>query len=824
MKKSAHKSASGVRIAVPQLTVLAAALAPFFAAPVLAADTATTSVLEEVVVSAQKREQNIQDVGIAMQAFNGDQLKALGVTSSVDVAAFTPGVHISGALAGQNNQFTIRGVTQNDFNDIVEAPNAVYLDEGYIPIANAQTFGLFDIERVEVLKGPQGTLFGRNATGGLVHYISKKPTFDKFTGFVDLSGGVYDSPTNPASQRIEAAFGGPMSDRVAFRVAGLWRKTDNYLINKYAGDPATQAPGAGAGSNMGSDKTYAVRGTLDFKATDDVLLRISANHTKSEVSTGPYQSISTIGVLDANGELVNVINTPANETRLSIQGNADGGGNAIDGSSFLPGGGIGLPGRSTPGGDFFGYKDPDGKGWYTSSDFAFKNQGETKATGVNGRLEWNLPNDMQLVAISDYKKYFKALFIDVDAAPVNQLANFGNVDAKSFSQEVRLSGKFSKGRWVTGLYYLDINNLSNNGLKAPVNSIIFQAFGAPFDIGVKAKLKTKSYSAFGQVEYDLADKWTLTVGGRVIKEKKDYDMIANGFFISTGNSNYNDGPLVPNVTGAGDPFSYTDSSSDNLWAGKVQLDWRPHDGLLVYAGVNRGVKAGSYNAPLLGSYLGSGGNAALKYKPEKLMSFETGFKASLGERTRLNGAAFYYDYKDSQAFLFVGVGGVVINADARTVGGELTLQTTPIDGLDISLGLSAIDAIVKDVALRAGSPLPPRDVRPTYAPKTQASIMVRYGWPMFGGEASVRADASHVSSFYYNLRNFDADKYDAYTMVNAGIGWQTKDGGWQGSFDLRNIGDAKAGIQGYDLASLCGCNEVSYQPPRWIGLSLRKSF
>jgi iron complex outermembrane receptor protein len=135
------------------------------------------TILEEVVVSAQKREQNIQDVGIAIAAFTGDQLKAMGIESSYDIATFTPGVHISGAMAGQNSQFTIRGVTQSDFNDIVEAPNAVYLDEGYIPIANAQTFGLFDIERVEVLKGPQGTLFGRNATGGLVHYISRKPNF-----------------------------------------------------------------------------------------------------------------------------------------------------------------------------------------------------------------------------------------------------------------------------------------------------------------------------------------------------------------------------------------------------------------------------------------------------------------------------------------------------------------------------------------------------------------------------------------------------------------------------------------------------------------------
>ncbi|MFO1378670.1 MAG: TonB-dependent receptor, partial [Steroidobacteraceae bacterium] len=361
---------------------IALTLAPFaVSGPVSAAET----ILEEVVVSAQKREQNIQDVGIAIAAFTGDQLKAMGIQASYDVATFTPGVHISGALAGQNSQFTIRGVTQSDFNDVVEAPNAVYLDEGYIPIANAQTFGLFDVERVEVLKGPQGTLFGRNATGGLVHYISRKPNFEKVEGFVDLRGGYYDTAAHAWSQRVEAAVGGPVSSQVAGRVAVMYDNVESYLKNIYpygapaAGSFGSLPPGAGAGADLGANETYAVRGTIDFKPNDDGLIRLSVNHAKSKVSTGPYQSISTIGVLDAQGELVNVIRTPANETRFSMQGSGDGGANLIDGSSFVPGGALGLPGRPVPGGDFFGYIDPDGDGWRTSSDFAFKNNGETKA-------------------------------------------------------------------------------------------------------------------------------------------------------------------------------------------------------------------------------------------------------------------------------------------------------------------------------------------------------------------------------------------------------------------------------------------------------------
>jgi len=785
------------------------------------------SVLEEVTVTAQKREQNIQDVGISINAFTGEQLAALGVKQSFDLAAFTPGVHISGNLAGQNTQFTIRGVTQNDFNDIVEAPNAVYLDDGYIAIAQAQTFAVYDVERVELLKGPQGTLFGRNATGGLVHYLSRKPSFDKVEGFADITFGQYDSNANAISQRVEAAIGGPFSERVAGRAAFLYNQHDGYLHNLYPSQaPAGLgggSPGAGAGHDMGDDDTYALRGTLDFKPNDSLLLRLAANYAHSRLETGPYQSKSTIGVVDPNGELINVIDTPPNETRLTQQGAGDGGGDAIDGDQFLPGAGIGLTGRPVPGGDWFGYIDPDGADFDTSGDFAFKNQGRTETTGLNGRIEYKLSDALTLTSITDYKKYEKLLFIDVDSAPVNQLANYAGVDATSLTEELRLNGSADQLRWVAGLYYLNIDNHSDNGLKAPVNSIV-GTFALPVDIGVVSNLDTDSYSLFGQTEYDFSDKLTGIVGARVIKEKKDFNTLI-GVFPSQGNFSVNKGTPLNSPFGEGSPFNVALDASDTLWAGKIQLDYHPTDSLLLYAGVNRGVKAGSFNAPLLGAYLGAGGNSALPYDPEVLIAYEAGFKSTLNEgRTRFNGSVFFYDYSDYQAFLFVGVGGVVINADAENHGIELELQTTPAKGWDLMLSASWFDATVKDILLRNGSPLPPRDVKPTYAPELQASALVRYEWPGLGGLLSVRGDVTYSDSFFYNLRNFSADKFDSYTMVNLGVGWRSNDDHWQVGIDLRNATDERAGIQGFDLATLCGCNEVSYQPPRWYGINVKRSF
>ena len=139
---------------------------------------AAENVWESIEVTAQKRNENVSDVGIAITAFSGEQLEALGLESSTELIAFTPGVSLAGDIGGQRAIFNIRGVVQNDYADLAEAPVAVYVDGGYLASTQAQTFGLFDVARIEILKGPQGTLFGRNATGGLVNTVTAKPTAD----------------------------------------------------------------------------------------------------------------------------------------------------------------------------------------------------------------------------------------------------------------------------------------------------------------------------------------------------------------------------------------------------------------------------------------------------------------------------------------------------------------------------------------------------------------------------------------------------------------------------------------------------------------------
>ncbi len=781
------------------------------------------SVFDQIIVTAQKREQNLQDVGIAVSAFTGDQMRAFGVEKSFDIATFAPGVHISGNLAGQNTQFTIRGVTQNDFNDIVEAPNAVYLDDGYLAVAQAQTFAVFDIERVEILKGPQGTLFGRNATGGLVHYISNKPNFDEFEGYLDLTYGRFDSPAHANQITTEAAISGPISDTLAARAAIRYNYHEPYLKNLFPDGQFGGSPGPGAGADLADDDTLAGRFILAFEPSSNFRANVSFNGARSRLNTGPYQSKPTIAVFDDRGELVNVIDIPAGETRASIGPNGTDFGSDLDNDGIF---GLNDPddafltARFGVGTDFFGYRDPDGEDFTFSGDFAFKNQGSIDTWGVNNKMEWDITDNLLLTSVTDYKDYEKLLFIDVDSAPVNQSANYAGVDATSFTQELRLSGETNNLKWVGGLYYLNIDADSDNGLKFPANGVVP---GAPFDLGSDARLKTNSYSIFGQAEYDVTSDVSFILGARVINENKDYNFQQNLYFHDDNFAVHVGTPIpIGPVFGPNGPEAFTADTSNTHWAGKAQVDWRANEDLLIYAGVNRGVKAGSFNAQLAGGLAIPA--SAIPYDEEVLLSYEGGFKSTfLDGRARLNGSIFYYDYNDYQAFLFTGVSGVVINADAENIGVELELQANPMNGLDTILSFSWFDAKVNDVPLRVGGP-DVRNVDPTYAPEFQVNGLARYSWDAFGGYLSVTGDFAYSDSYFYNLRNFDADKFDSYFLLNARIAWTSEDDGWEMAFKVENITDARIGIQGFDLATLCGCNEISFQPPRWYGFTVRRNF
>ena len=763
--------------------------------------TVTAAVLEEVVVTAQKREQDIQDVGIAITAFSGEQIQALGFSESIDVARFTPGVYVSATSGGQNSQFTIRGVSQNDFLDAVEAPVAVYIDEGYVATQNGQQFALFDIERVEVAKGPQGTLFGRNATGGLVHYLSRKPT-EEFEGYGDVTYGSYDQ------FRFEGAVSGPLGESVSARVSGYFNRHDEIMDNEFPDQALGIAPAiAGGGQDFYNDDTWGLRAHLQFNPNEDAEILLTGFATETEFGVSPYQNMATIAELDAQRRVINSYIVSSSETRASI------GPGGVDAGLDLDGNGVPETFGRAPGADVFGYQDRDGEDFDTSSDFAFDDINSLKTYGGNGKISWDINSSITLTSITDYKKFEKFNILDVDGSATDWFQFVSSMDAESISQEVRLNGETERMRWVLGLYYLNIDNDTDTGFLFNQGSVTYLGI---FDDINEVRLDTESFSGFGQLEYDLVSELTLIAGLRIVQEDKDYTLDQTAYI------NTNDLTIDKEIVAFPIAPTFITDTSDTLWTGKVQLDWRPNENLLVYAGVNRGVKAGSFNAPIT-FFSGTPFNL-LPYDEEILLAYEAGFKSTLfNGTTRFNGSFYYYDYKDYQASVFAGINQVIQNVDANIKGVEFELITTPAAGWDLMFSVGYVDAEVEDLAVAPGIT---RDVRPTFVPEVTLAGLVRYEIPdvVMGGRVALQGDFNYASDFFHNARNFDAQEFDGYWLGNVRVNWTSADNAWQGEFFINNVGDERVPLVGFDLSVNCGCTINAYGKPRWFGGSIRYSW
>ena len=768
--------------------------------PALAAD----GELEEILVTAQKREQSIQDVGISITAFGGEQLKEMGFQDSFDVARMTPGVHISGNNGGQKTLFTIRGVTQNDFNDQTEAPVAVYVDEGYVGFGQGQVFGMLDLERVEILKGPQGTLFGRNATGGLVHFISNRPT-QELEGYMDVTYGSYNQA------RVESAVSGPLTDTLSGRMAVMYNRFDEILDNDYPnravtldGNPLTYG-----GEDTFNDDTLALRGQMLFEPTDDVEMLVIGTYGRTRTGTAPFLEMPTVPIFDAAGNHVGTIVAGPDETReaMAPDGTPINHPLSFDPDLVRPAGGNLYGPSCTP---------DDWEDLECSMDYAFDDLNSTDTYGVQGKITWETEM-FTLTSISDYKDFEKFQGITADGGPASTVEALFDADADQFSQELRLNGELDRTRWVAGLYYLNINLDSGFSITADDNNLFLPLVGVPWEDTALSKLETNSWSVFGQLEFDITDTLTFIGGLRTIWESKDFTG-EETFFMSTSPTKLEtDIPLFP-------VQPKTDHEQDDtLWSGKVQFDWHPVDDLLLYAGINRGVKAGGFNAPV--TFAAGFPAADIPYGEEVLLSYEGGFKWDnlFGGTSRLNGSFYYYDYKDYQGFFFTQVTGFVRNVDAEYKGFELEFYTNPLEGLDLAVSGSYIDTEVYDVQLGPGIFV---DTEASYTPDTKVNGWLRYQWPqdVFGGNIATQADFSYSASFYDNIRNFEASLMPEYVIGNVRMDWSSSDDHWVASFFINNVADQRYYTIGYDLSNATGSNSLVPGKPRWFGASVRYSF
>ena len=731
-------------------------------------------ILEEIIVTAQKREQSLQDVGVAVTAFTEDQISEFGFRTSTDLVAMTPGLNytVPNAESSQIN-FFLRGVGLNDFADANENPVAVYVDNIYRPAMGGLSFQLFDVERVEVLRGPQSALFGRNTNGGLVHFLSKRPTRE-------LDGHVNLSLASNSERKFEAAVGGGNSE-VSARLSAAMHRHDGYTKNR-------------VGPDYNETDAVGLRGQLLFTPSDDVDFLVNAYYSKNDAAVGAWQHEAT--TLNASGESVPL---GVSEQSTGVDCNADG----VSDEGDL---------RPAPGTDCFGYRDTDGDPY--AGEFDRDGRVRAESSGVSLTLNVNLGGTL-ITSITGFQNVDRLQSEDTDAGPFPLIQPTFAAETDTITQELRVAGESEALRWLAGFYYFD--NEVRGDYDLDLTNLDFVNFNANYI------QETKSIALFGQIEYDLSEQWTLIAGARLASEEKVLDYLnrdTTGFY--TGIIG-----LPTDVAFDFDQASVGDLAvqDEDSFSGKLELDWRLNDNLLVYGSLSRGVKSAGFNVGFLdGNFVfASNSVETVPYGSETLNSLELGFKSTIaGGRARLNGSAFVYDYQDLQTFRFEILNQVIFNSDAEVRGLELELQTSPADGWDAALGLALLDATAKGIPTPAGDAVRDRDM--VAAPEVSLTGMVRREWLLGEGKLAVMLWGNWQSSVYFDIQNVPVSEQGSYGIGNLRVSYASRDERWEVSAFVHNIADEEFRRYSFDFTGTFGFNQLAYGKPRWTGVELRYAF
>jgi iron complex outermembrane receptor protein len=725
-------------------------------------------VLEEVVVTAQKREQQLQDVGISVTAFSGDQLRALGFNDTTQIDEQVPGLMVTDYGSGTTTIFT----SQLDFADIHEPPVAVYSDGGYNPFVAGVGFSFFDLDRIEVLRGPQGTLFGRNATGGVVHLISAGPTRE-FEGYGEATGGEY------GQHRFEGAVSGPLGETLSGRLSGAYHKNSGYL--KDLSNP---------GDKHQEIENFSGRAQLLWEPNEDLSIHVRGTVGFDDVNSGQLYVLSPVVPDPVTGKFIDPPSTAAFDDYCTSLG-------------FGPvGAGVG---------DCFGTPaDGDNRTAFNGgSQGFFKRDHYT----VNGEINWTV-GDFDITNIIYWQDLKKRFLEDTTSAsiPAPLFDFFQDMDANSFSEEFRVAWNGVENLQLTvGAYYLNIESDMHTGV-APL------FFG--FDLDNTIRQETDTWAAFVQAEYVLNEQFTVIGGFRWTEDDKTMRFRPTcpgvGALIGVPAVGSACGPIFG--PGAAQSNDLDVERSEGNWSGVFEIDWTPNEDWLLYAKYSRGNKAGGFNGGPASTYR----VGAVEFAGEVLKSYEGGFKATLfGGTTRVNTSIYHYDYNNFQSFNAAGVDIFVANVDAENTGAEIEIVTNPWEGWEFLFGVGIQDAMQKDFNFGGfieDTPLP-------NAPDIMLNGLARYEFAGFmEGRMAAQLDFNYVDSRSLNAAGHPALFDGSYTVVNAKLGWTSADDRWDAEIWVKNLGDVEYQPTAFEFSGFQGSSIDVYGPPRWVGGTVRYRF
>ena len=759
--------------------------------------------INEIIITARRQEENLQKTPIAITAFSGDDMAERGYQDISQVTNITPNVVFDGASPVSGNSAApsvfIRGVGQLDFTINADPGVGIYVDGVYVARSVGGIIDLLDLERVEVLRGPQGTLFGRNTIGGAIQLISKKPS-GSFEGFGEIRTGTDNQI------RVQSVVDFPVSDSVSAKVSATVHQRDGYVTN-------------GIGQDLGDDDSYSMRGQVLFQPSEDFSTYFVVDYTNDDENGAPnvaltaypngnfagarYNNIPGFGCgapsvpLLANGDL----NTsdPAYATYLAFINNNP---NCFDITDIAT-----------------------DRNRTNSTTFALS---ENEIFGASATVEYDFDN-ANFKSITAYRTLDSRFQRDSDHTAFSIFDTINEQEQSQFSQEFLLTGGTDTSKWVGGLYYFKEDAIED------VN-ILLPAGGGPVNIrGIfNNDVENSNWAAFGEVTFDLSERWHLTTGLRYTEETKDYR--ANQIFTLSSlppvqNIAVTDFGLVAALPdGYPTLVQLVDDPGQSLTVD--QLDYRINlaydfsDDVFGYLTHSTGFKSGGFNQRYLAP---TSDGLAITYDPEFIDLYEIGVKMDLADgKVRLNAAAFLMDYTDIQVSASTETSNgarVTSNAAEATIqGAELEFTFVPNSSFLIEGSLGWLDASYEGNSLESLDFACGTNCELPRIPELTSSLGISYIYDLSNASTlKPRLDWSHKSSVEGDANNAPQIQHPVQDIVNMSIDYENFDSDWRVTLGISNLTDEEY-ITSSNNNPRLSYSEVIFARGREWYVSMRKSF
>ena len=730
-------------------------LAPL-ALPVWALESSASKgfALEEVVITARKRAESLQDAPLAVSAYTADEMRVRQISASDQLADITPNLTFDAFApssgTGSSSMIFIRGIGQTDFSAVTDPGVGLYIDGVYLSRSIGGSLDFLELERIEVLKGPQGTLFGRNTIGGAVLLYTEKPG-EQFGGNAQVEVGT-DQLLN-----LTANLNLPLADNLLSKVSVNRRTRDGYVERVYGG------------SDLGEDDVLAGRAALLWNPTTSLELYLTGDYTRERENGVPMVSL---GINDQQtfAHIANVFDAP---------------------DCFLrpppapPG-----PGRDT-GDDPACANDTAYLGNYKNGE-TLQTKADLDHWGLALTASWEANDWLSVKSITAYRDIDADIVSAGDQSPFVIFHRADQFEHKQFSQEVQFSGMALKDsvKWMLGLYYFE--EQADNP-----NPVMFTSFIGAFLSG--GKTDNDNVATFGQVTWDVTQSWHITGGLRYTDETKRFDPYS---YIPEGATYFNpaDGRLMP-----GDrlvPEGEVEVGFDD-WTPMLNIAYDVSDDAMVYASYSEGFKSGGFDQRYNQIF-----PEVSSFEPEEATTWELGIKSNwLDSRLRINAAAFFTDYENLHLIIREGFAPITFNGgEAEIKGFEIESNFVPSQSWLLQLAVGYIDAEYTKLSEEVLEKSPIReDFTLAQTPEWSANAGVAYtaevgDW----GSLTPRIDWVYKSKVYNDTINTPQLKADSYDLINVAVVFQSAGGVWDLVLAARNLTDEDyliAGNSAYDTGA-----------------------